>query len=69
MKRALTLILVFAFLAALPVASVFPKQRNAPLPQERNRTLVGFLVKAELRNGAQITFPAAKMHRHGRMGI
>ena len=58
MKRALTLILVFAFLAALPVASVFPKQRNAPLPQERNRTLVGFLVKAELRNGAQITFPA-----------
>lgn len=58
MKRALPLIPVLAFFAAFPVANAFPKQRNAPLPQGSNRTLAGFLVKAELRNGAQITFPA-----------
>jgi|SRR5215472_370460 len=59
MRPALTLIPVLAFSTALPVANAFPKQRNAPLPHGSNRTLAGFLVKAELRNGVQITFPAA----------
>ena len=59
MKRVLTFIPVLAFFAALVVANAFPRQRNTPGPQGNNRTLAGFLVKAELRNGVQITFPAA----------